>query len=339
LSTPKIDDFQRRGDRLVQGLGRDLSRALMRFEDPEGAHKIFLSEVASLRRDMDSFVKLNPHAKAWADALHAHLLKHGRELLLRAKNAAGHRGLVGGGLQGKYNNMVGGALGDAAGQTRQALHGQVEGLVRKLVDASVPSKVPGDVRGTITRELTRWLESEEFVEDAYFVVENTVGELATWLHARLTIQGEIELTRDTLVKNPKVPKAQAEAADQRVGELAKRAKALDEQIARRIEQATLKVKGRFSFRPALVLDPSKRFVKNLELRTGIQISQHGVQVDLGTKLKVFDPFTNPTFQAGAHVTTSIPESNLQFGAEATATGGSKGKVEDYTVRAFLKWRF
>ncbi|MGE0710771.1 MAG: hypothetical protein AB7N76_27755 [Planctomycetota bacterium] len=337
----EINEFQRRGDNLYRELGLGLEKALMAYGDVNGPARTFDQGYEKLAQDMRSFAKLSPNAATWVEAYLAHLRKSADELVRRARNAAQRRGEVDGSLAKKYNETVGGALANAPGQVKGAVHGQVERLVRQLIDQALPSQqVPGDVRATMTRELTKWLEDQGPVEDAYFVVERTVSEVATWLHRRLTIQGEIKLTKETLIQNPKVTKDQADAADQRVGELAKRSQELDALIARRIEESTLRVKGNFSFRPNLVLDPAHKFLKSVELKAGIQISQGGVKVDLGTKLVVVDPLlATRNLDAQAYLNAQIPSSNLSFGVQGQTHYQPGQGFQGYQVKAALTWRF
>ena len=60
--------------------------------------------------------------------------------------------------------------------------------------------------------------------------------------------------------------ADAKAADQRVGALAKQRNELDKQIEAQLARYRTQTKGYVSFQPKLVLDPAKLFVDNLELK-------------------------------------------------------------------------
>lgn len=336
-----LTEFQREGDSVVKDLGLALQRSLMEFRDPKAAAQPFESRYTRLEAEMKAFAKETPHAADYVEGFLKLLRDQMDELKRRAQRAHSQRPEVDGRFKRQYNQVVGEALADAPKQATDALRGQVRQALRKMIDQALPgSEVPSDVKATMTRELSGWLERQEFVEDSYFVVERAVTEVATYLHQRLTIKGEIDLTRKTLIRDPKVSKAVADAADQRVGELGKRAKSLDSEIAQRIERSTRQVRGSFDLRPNLVLDPARRFVKDIELRAGIKITNNDVRVDLGTKLKVLSPLTNDrSYQAQAYANTQVGN-NLSFGVSGGANfGGPQGQQEHYEVKATLSWRF
>lgn len=335
-----LNQFQREGDSILRQLTLALEKALLEFRSPKGAAEPFERRYTKLKTEMQAFAKLNPHAADYVEGFLGLLRKQMDELKRRADNAFRRQGEVEGKYQRSYNEMVGKALGKAPGDARKQLNRQVEGAMRKLIDQALPgSEVPSHVKQTMGRELTKWVESQEAVEDAYFVVERSVMEVAGWLHERLTIKGEIEMTRKTLIKDPEVTQEQAESAEQRVGELAKRAAKLDAEIERRVQRSTTQVKGHFDFRPRLVLDPAKRFVKDVELRAGIRITHSDVKVDLGTKLKVLSPMTSDrSYQAEAYMRTSVGN-NFSAGVGANANFNGQGQNTDYQIKATLSWRF
>lgn len=335
-----LPHFQREGDSILKQLTLALERALLEFRAPKSAAEPFERRYIKLKTEFGAFAKLNPHAKDYVDGFLALLRTRMDELKRRADAAYRRQGEVEGKYQRGYNEIVGKALGQASGQARDQVHRQVEGLMRKLIDQALPgSQVPSNVKQTMGRELTKWVEKQDAVEDAYFVVERSVMEIAGYLHERLTIKGEIEMTRKTLVKDPQITKEQATAADKRVGELAKRATKLDNEIERRIQRSTTQVKGHFDFRPSLVLDPAKRFVKDIELKAGIRITNNDVKVDLGTKLKVLNPLNNDrTYQAEAFANTKVGN-DLSFGVGGSANFDNQGKRTDFQVKASLSWRF
>lgn len=335
-----LNQFQREGDNILRQLTMALEKALLEFRAPKGAAEPFERRYTKLKTDMEAFAKITPHAADYVEGFLGLLRKRMDELKRRATNAYKRQGEVDGKYQRGYNELVGKALGQASGQARDQLHRQVEGVMRKLIDQALPgSEVPSHVKQTMGRELTKWVESQDAVEDAYFVVERSVMEVAGWLHDRLTIKGEIEMTRKTLIKDPQVTKDQADAAEQRVGELAKRAAKLDADIERRIQRSTTQVKGHFDFRPKLVLDPAKRFVKDVELRAGIRITNNDVKVDLGTKLKVLNPMMNDrSYQAEGYIRTQVGN-DFSAGVGANANFNSQGQKTDFQIKASLTWRF
>ena len=335
-----LNEFQREGDAILRQLTLALEKALLEFRAPKSAVEPFERRYTKLKKDMDAFAKLTPHAADYVEGFVGLLRKRMDELKRRAESAFRRQGEVEGKYQRGYNELVGKALGQASGQARDQLHRQVEGVMRKLIDQALPgSEVPSHVKQTMGRELTKWVESQDAVEDAYFVVERSVMEVAGYLHDRLTIKGEIEMTRKTLIKDPEVTQEQADTAEKRVGELAKRAAKLDQEIERRIQRSTTQVKGHFDFRPKLVLDPAKRFVKEVELRAGIRITHSDVKVDLGTKLKVLSPLNNDrSYQAEAYLRTTVGN-NFSAGVGANANFNSQGQNTDYQVKATLSWRF
>ncbi|MBL4847711.1 MAG: hypothetical protein JKY65_19510 [Planctomycetes bacterium] len=335
-----LPEFQREGDQILRKLALALEQALLGFNNPKPAAAPFERRYTKLKKDMDAFGTKAPHAADYVEGFLKLLRKQMDELIRRAKRAHNRRNEVESGYQQDYNKFVGKTLGSAPGQAKNALSGQVERLLRKMIDQSLPSgKVPAHVKGTMARELTRWVESQEAVEDAYFIVESSVMEIAAYLHERLTIKGEIDLTRKTLIKDPEITQGQADAADKRVGELAKRASKLDAEIARRIERATLRVKGNFSFKPRLVLDPAKHFIRDVEVKAGIRISQNNVKVDLGTNLRVLSPTTKDrTYEAGAFARTQVGN-NFDFKLSGSVGFNNQGDRTDYKVKASLSYRF
>lgn len=333
-------EFQREGDKIVKELGLALQRALMDYQSPSAAAKPFEQRYTRLEKAMNAFGEDSPHAKDYVRGFLQVLRKQMDTLVARGVRAHEQRTQADGRYQRQYNQFVGGALADAPKQARRALNKQVEGALKKLLDQALPgSEVPSHVKGTMARELMGWLERQEQVEDAYFVVERAVTEVALYLHERLTIKGEIDMTRRTLVRDPKVSKEVADQADRRVGELAKRATELDRKIDQRIQQSTRQVKGHFDLRPRLVLDPAKRFVKDVEVRAGIRITQGDVRVDLGTQLKVLNPLNDDrSYQAQAYGRAQIGN-NLDFGVSAGANANGQGAIQGYEIKASLNWRF
>ena len=335
-----LTEFQREGDQIVRDLGLALQRTLLEFGEPKRAGEPFERRYTRLETEMKDFAKESPHAADYVSGFLKLLRERMDELQRRAARAHAQRPEVDSRFKREYNQVVGGALAKAPTQARHALRGQVERSLRKILDQALPgSQVPSDVKSTMTRSLSDWLEKQEFVEDSYFAVERAVTEVAGYLHERLTIKGEIDMTRQTLVRDPKVSKAVADAADKRVGELGKRAKDLDAQITQRIERSTRQVRGNFDLRPNLVLDPARRFVKDVEMRAGIKITHNDVRVELGTKLKVLSPLTNDrSYQAQGFANAQVGE-NLNFGVSGSTNFSGSGRQEGYELKATLSWRF
>ncbi len=320
----EMREFQRKADKLLRELGLALEKALLAFQDPRPKSKPYDKRYSDLCRELDNWLKITPHAKDWVELVKRQLRKEMDSLVDRAERAHRQRGKVDGNLQRRYNQAVGGALSKAPGQVSDAAKKQLEKSVRQLLDQQLPSEVPANVRATMTRELSTWANKQPVVEDAFFVVQSAVSDVSMWLHERLTITGEIETTRVMVAQQKQISEQDAKAADQKVGALAKRSQELDKAVERRVKQNLQRVstKASFDFDPKLVLDPSVKYLKQVETRAGIQIQSRDVKVDLRAKVQVVNPLLDSRqVNASANADVAVQNGNTltRFGVGANAT--------------------
>lgn len=318
----EMKDFQRQADKLLRELGLELESALLGYKDPKSKAKPFEQRYAKLCKDLDAWVKGTPHAKDWAELLKQHVKKDMDQLIARAYAAHRRRGQVDGNLKKKYNEAVGGALAEAPKQVSGAAKQQLERGIRQLIDAQLPDEVPSDVKGQLARALGQWAGQQPLVEDALFVVQHVVSDVAVYLHERLTIKGQIETIRAEVARRSEITAEEASAADQQVGALAKRGAELDKTIERRVRESTRKVSHTLKLDPKVVLDPSVRFLKQVEAKAGIHIQSGNVKVDLGTRLRVTNPLLGSRkvdASANADFTVQGQGTLTRFGVGATAT--------------------
>ncbi len=317
-----MKEFQRQADKLLRELGLALESALMGYKDPKGKAKPFEQRYTKLCKELDAWVKLTPHAKDWAELLKQHVKKDMDQLIARADSAHRRRGQVDGKLKQKYNEAVGGALADAPKQASTAVRKQLERGIRQLVDSQLPDEVPADVKAQLSRALGQWAGQQPLVEDALFVVQHVVSDVAVYLHERLTIKGQIETIRTEVARRSEITAEEAKAADQQVGALAKRSAELDKTVERRVRESTRRVSHTLKLDPKVVLDPSVRFLKQVEARAGIQIQSSTVKVDLGTRLRVTNPLLDSRrvdASANADFTVQGQNTLTRFGVGASAT--------------------
>lgn len=346
-AAPPTSDQITRSDALRRGyevalrsLGLALERALMAFEDPKKAAEPQLARLTQLDRDGEALGREAPGLRGYVTELSRSSRASANALVARAEAAHRQRGRVDGRFQTAYNGVVGPALAQAPGQGTTALRGQVERAVRQLVDQVVPGEVPGDVKGTMTRELSSWVLQQAAVEDAFFVVERTLTQVARFLHEKLTLHGQLVALKDDTAGRGSLTTEQAHAADARAGQLARRSVELDELIKHQIEQQALTIRGYVRLNPKLVLDPTKRFLERLDAQAGITIRRDQVRVDLGTRLQV----TNPLMFDGSSQVGVSTHLDLRVGRDLSvgaSYGGTfqNGRFGDEQFKVSLTWRF
>lgn len=346
-TAPPSSDQITRSDALRRGyevalreLGLALERALMAFEDPKKAAEPLLAKLTQLDRDAEALGREAPGLRGYLTDLSRTTRARATQLVARAEAAHRQRGRVDGRFQTTYNGVVGPALAQAPGQGAAALRGQVERAVRQLVDQVVPGEVPGDVKGTMTRELSSWVLQQPAVEDAFFLVERTLSQVARFLHEKLTIHGQLVALKDDTARRSALTTEQAHAADARAGQLARRSVELDQLIKHQIEQQAFSIRGHVRLNPKLVLDPTKRFLERLDAQAGITIRRDQVRVDLGARVQVTNPLMfDGTSQVG--VSTNL---DLRVGNDLSVSasyGGNfqSGRFGDEQFKVSLTWRF
>ena len=340
--TPTVDTInrlQREAEKILRELGLALEQALLSFKEPAGAARPYETRYQALVRDIEQAVRLTPQAREFLTRVQKHLRKEMDGLLERANRAHRSRGQVRGDLGQRYNELVGGALGSAPSQGVRALEGQIDSQVRRLVDQVVGDKdVPSNVRSQMARSLSTWLRQQEPMEDAFFVLQSALTDVSGFIHEKLTIRAEIVDTRKRITASDTVSPTDAQAADQRVGELAKRSTQLDQRIESQIAQNALRVRTNVRFSPKLVLDPARYFLKSLDAQAGITITQNDVKVELGTRLRVTDPLSSDrNIAINPYVKGSVGP-NMNFGVEYS-NSFQNGQPSGHQVKATLSWRF
>jgi hypothetical protein len=336
-----VDRLRRACETLVRELGLALERALMAFEDPKRAAAPFLTKLAGLERDLDGLARSTPVLADYAGSLRRTTRERVEALVARAVAADRARPRVEGKLQESYNRVVGPAIANLPKQGTDALRGQVERAIRQLVDQVVTQpQVPGDVKATMTRELSRWVLEQDQVEDAFYLVQRSLSQVAGFLQEKLTIHGSLLELRDRTAARPILSTAEAHAADAQAGQLARRSVALDDAIQRQVEQAALSIQGRVRLNPRLVLDPTRRFLAQLDASAGITIKKDGVKVDLGTRVAITNPLMfNNTTQVGVTTQLGVQFRNdlsLTASHETSWQGGQFGASQ---FKVSLTWRF
>lgn len=294
----RLQEFARTAEVIARDHQLELHRKLIATQNPGSVSQGFEGRLGALKREMERFCQDAPHARQYCTALESDLRRRIDFQQARADNAyESKRNLEQEGARGKYNDALSEALAGAPGQARDAARGQVRSAVKKLVETTFQGQqyqqVPSNVKQTMTQELSRWLLEQEALEDAFFVAQSVVTDVAFYLQRKLTFTAEITRTKQTLTSASAITPAQAESAANYAGALGQQSAELDRRIAadtRRNMQT--RVRGYFSFNPGLVLDPAKKFVKDLELKAGIKITTQEIRIELGAKVKVVDPFND-----------------------------------------------
>jgi hypothetical protein len=339
-SFARAESLRRECERLLRDLSQALERALMAYQEPKGAAAPFLATLARLERDAEAHVRTNPSAKEYLNLLLGSTRREAEKLVAKAQRAHDARPKVEGRFQQAYNGVVGPTLSRLPGQGTQALKGQVEAQVRRLVDQLMPQQVTGDAKGVMARELSRWILEQSTTEDAFFVVERTLGHVARFLHEKLTIHGELVTLKTQTASRPTITTDEARTADERAGQLAKRSQELDRLIAQTIEQQALSIRTHVRLNPRLVLDPTRRYLERLDAAAGITIKKDQVRVDLGVRLQVTNPLMlDNTTQVGAAANLGVQVGNdLHINA---SYGGNvqNGRWGNEQFKVSLSWRF
>lgn len=336
----RAEHIRRQCEKLLKDLSLALERALLAYREPKAVAAPFLATLAGLEREAESIGRVDPPAKPYLVQLLASTRREAERLVARAQAAHDARPRVEGRFQQAYNGVVGSAVSRLPAQGTSALRGQVEQQVRRLVDQLVPQQVTQDARSTMARELSRWILEQPAAEDALFVVERTLGHVARFLHEKLTIHGELVALKKGTASRTSITTEEANAADRRAGELARRSVELDQLISRSIEEQALSVRTHVRLSPRLVLDPTKRFLERLDAAAGITIKKENVKVDLGVRVQVTNPLLldrSTQVGAGAHLGVQIND-DLHLGASYTGQvqGGRWGNEQ---FKVSLSWRF
>lgn len=336
-SFDKADQLRKDAEKLLKELELALRTAFLNFKDPSQEGNAFEAKFRVLFSNMDTHMTADPAARDYLRSLKSSVDQERRKMIAAARKAHQDRGSVDSKLAGKYNDQIGKGLSAIPKGGKRLLDSQIDGTVQQMVDAVITYKeVPSHVRGQIARSLGTWVKNQDEVQDAFFVAQSVLLDVSEFLHQKLTIQGQIEATRDHLKKQPQLTPQQACEADKCVGDLAKRSVELDRKIQRRIEQSVLRVKAHFSLSPKLVLDPTKAFLGSIQAKAGIQLRQNSVTVDIGTRLRVVDPLNAQGVGVNPYLKVNAPGGSL--GVEGQTTFDDKG-FRGHEVKAVLSWTF
>lgn len=330
----QLERLRRACETLVRELSLALERAVLAFEDPARAAEPFLTRLAQLDREGQQLERDVPPSAGYVRQLRSSTREQVDALVARAVSAHRQRGQVEGRLQQQYNGVVGPALSRLPGQGTTAVRAQVERAMRQLVDQVVSApEVPGDVRSVMTRELTTWVLAQPEVEDAFFVAERALSHVARFLHEKLTIHGELVALKEQTAARDQLSPAEAQAADQRAGALARRAVELDDAIARSLQDG---VRGHVRLQPRLVLDPTRRFLSRLDAEAGITIRRGEVRVDLGTRVWLADPLVEGRAPGVTNRLDLRVRNDLEVSAQHQMN--LRGPAE-HQFKVQLTWRF
>lgn len=340
-----VDKLHRACEVLLKEAQLGLERALLAFKDPSAAAVPFRTRLQAQTAEADRIGRAAPALRAMARQIIDETRRRFDQLVARAVRAHQGRGHVEGRFQGQYNHIVGQQLADLPKHGTQLLRQQVERGVDQVLGQVFPQgKVPGDVRSAMTRELSRWVLSQPVAEDAFLLLQKVIVDVAGFLHERLTIHGELVQLKERTAQRGQLSPQEAQAADQRAGQLAERAVHLGEQIERRISQSSqVSVQGVLRIDPRLVLDPARRFLDRIDAQAGIKIKADQVTVELGTRLSVTNPLmfngttgtqVNPYVNVGANLTP-----NLSVGASYSNSMNNGQWQGGGEFRASLSWRF
>lgn len=339
-SLARADHIRRECEKLLRALGLSLESALMAFQEPKRAAEPHLARLGQLEREADAIWRLDPHAKSYLTQLLRSTRAEADKLIARAQRAHDGRAQVQGKLQRSYNGVLGPTLSKLPGQGTAALRGQVESNIRKLIDELVPAQVTADARGVMSRELSRWALEQPAVEDAFYIIERTLGRVAGFLHEKLTIHGELVALKQRTAGQQALTPEQARTADAQAGKLAKRSLELDDLITRSIEQHALSIKAHVRLNPKLVLDPTKRFLERLDASAGITIRKDAVKIDLGARVQITNPLMfDRTSQVNLGTTLGAQVGrDLRLDA-SYGTTFQNGKFGGEQFKVSLTWRF
>lgn len=340
-----VDKLHRACDVLLKETALGLEKALIAFKDPSAAAVPFRTRLQAQAAEADRIGRAAPALRSLARQVVDDTKRRFDQLVAKAVRAHQGRGHVEGRFQSQYNHIVGQQLADLPQRGTQLLRQQVERGVDQVLGQVFPQgKVPGDVRSMMGRELSRWVLSQPVAEDAFLLVQKVIVDVAGFLQERLTIHGELVQLKERTAQRGALTAQEAQAADQRAGQLAERAVHLNEQIERRISQTSqVSVQGVLRIDPKLVLDPTKRFLDRIDAQAGIKIRADQVTVELGTRLSLTNPLmfngttgtqVNPYVNVNANLAP-----NLQVGASygnSMTNGRWQGSGE---FRATLTWRF
>ncbi len=337
-SFEKADELRKDAEKLLKELELALRTAYLNFKDPYHAANTFDGKFRALFSRMDTLMNSDPNARAYLGNLKSSVTKEREKMVSAARKAHQDRGVVDPELAAKYNDQIGKGLTAVPEGGKRLLSSQIDGTVRQMVDAVITYKeVPPHIRSQIARSLGQWIKRQDEVQDAFFVVQSVLLDISEFLHQKLTIQGQIEATRDHVKKQGQLTPQQASEADKCVGDLAKRSVELDRMIQRRIEQSVMRVKAHFSISPRLVLDPTKAFLGALEAKAGIQLRQNGVTVDIGAKLRIVDPLNAQGVGMNPYINVNVPN-GPSLGVEGQTTINNRG-LKGHEVKATLTWTF
>src|SRR5579883_1726839 len=280
-TAPTLDDLrrlQRDEGQLIRGFELDLRQALIAETDPASVTKTWKGKLDQFLKRCEDLRKAPTTPKAAADliaSIQDDAKKRFDDLADRAKRAHDRRPEVNDKLVRSYDEAMSGALAKAPGQAVQAGHDQIHRAIRQLVESALPQNlVKADQSSSFTQAknqmsdaLSRWVEDQDVVEDAFFVAQSALLDTAQFIQRQLFIQGQIKDLKKWTEGQKTLDAPTNKQVDAQAGQLGKAYVQSDRQGEQAIRRAAT-IKPELRLDPHFVLDPTKRFLADVNLRAG-----------------------------------------------------------------------
>jgi hypothetical protein len=305
MPLPTVDDLnrlKRDAEQLLRGLELDLRQALIAEKDPSGVVQSWKGKFDTFSRRCDTLAKtpdLPNSAVTFVKSVQKETAQRQQDMVDRAQRANDGRAGVNGKYVQAYDNAVSSALAQAPGQAMSAARDQLGRAIKQLVDAALPSAmVRGDQAGQfqqakqqITSSLTTWIQQQDPVEDAFYVAQSTLLDVSGYLQRQLTIHNQIKDLKQWTQSQGTLDSTTSQQVDKQAGALGKAwndgAKQGEQAVKRSVT-----VKPEIRLDPSLVLNPSMRFLKDVNLRAGITIESSQIKIQLQGHVTITEPLDN-----------------------------------------------
>ena len=298
---PTVDELrriQRDGEELLRGFEVELKKTLIAEKDPAGV-------VSSWKTKLDAFLKscaekskppAPPPAVAVIKSVAEETKKRFDELAKKANRAHDQRPNAEKKLVQSYNEAVSGGLATAPEQAVRAGRDQIAKAIRQLVDGALPATmVPagqsgqwGQAKQQIASSLTKWVEEQDATEDAFFVAQNTLLDAAQFLQRQLTIHSQIRELKTWTEQKKTLDKPASKQVDAQAGALGKAWNDGQKQGEQAVRRAAT-IRSDLRLDPRFVLDPSKKFLTEVNAKAGITIETTQIKITLSGHVTITEP--------------------------------------------------
>ncbi len=175
---------------------------------------------------------------------------------------------------------------------------QLERGIRKALDSLLPDElVQPDQRGDLRTArratadvLYREIRQLPLVRDTFKIIEGVLGRIGRFFEARLPILRSNIAMRERIQLAGRVDARSMQDGLRTAGRQWNGAATEAERSLRNmVQEDRIRVRGRFSLRPKLVLDPSRFFLDKISASAGIEVKNHSFRFRFDVEVKIDNP--------------------------------------------------